>query len=184
MTSTISPPKKRSVGTRTPNNRAISDTIKQSSVPHGSRSVPLPRVPQYDKKTNPDWAPGRSPPTCPRSMRSASTRSACKTPGLLSTAVEASDSNAGQGKVHAFFRVNGSRVHEKSKVTDSDGTTASCSALSARTSTVSSSKTKRCYSCRKPQTDELPLWIRCSVCKHKNHPSCCKSEAAGKQVVQ
>lgn len=184
MTSTIPPPKKRSVGTRTPNNRAISDTIKQSSVPHGSRSVPLSRVPQYDKKTNPDWAPGRSPPTCPRSMRSASTRSACKTPGLLSTAVEASDSNAGQGKVHAFFRVNGSRVHEKSKVTDSDGTTASCSALSARTSTVSSSKTKRCYSCRKPQTDELPLWIRCSVCKHKNHPSCCKSEAAGKQVVQ
>jgi len=185
MTSPISPPQKRNVGAGTTKDRAISDTCTQYNVSHGLRSGPLPRVPQYDQTSTLGWPPGLSPPTCPRSMRSASTRSASKVSAPLGTSVEASDSIAGEGRIHASFRYNGSRVCMNSKATDSDETTTSGSILSARSSTVSSSKMERCHSCHKPQnTDECPPWIRCSDCKHKNHPLCCKSEADEVQVVQ
>lgn len=185
MTSPISPPQRRNTGAKTADDRTISDTLTQPSVSHGSRSDPLLRVPQYDQGTDPGWPPGRSPPTCPRSMRSADTSSACKVSGLLGTSVEVSGSNPDEGIAHASIRFNGNQVDMNSKAMESDGATSSGSALLGTSSTISGSKIKRCHSCRKPQiADEHPPWVRCSGCKHRNHPLCCESEVPEKEVAQ
>lgn len=185
MTSAISPPQRRNIRAKTPNARPISGTSTQSSVPHGSQSGPLPRVQQYDGRGNHAWPCGRSPPTCPRSMRPASTSSACKVSGALGTSIEASGPNPGGGIAQAVFLTNSNKAYLNTKSTDSDGTTSSGSALLASSSKVSSGKMKKCHSCRKPQnTDERPPWVRCSKCKHRNHTLCCKSEGPEKEIVQ
>lgn len=181
----ISPPQRRKFDGKTPYDCEISDPVGQSSVFYGSEPGFQPRVPQYDQATNHGWPHGRSPPTCPRSMRSANASTACDISGLLSTPAGTSRSSAGEDPIHTPCRVNESQTYTEDKAMDLDGTTSSGAAMLESSFTVSSNKIKICHSCRKPENAEKSSpWVQCSDCEHSNEPVCCTFGAAKEQSMQ
>jgi len=84
-TSPISPPQRRDKGAARLNGRTHSGTITTCGTPNGLGSAMGPRIPQYGQKITQDWPSGRSPPTGPRSMRSASIGLAYKSSGAQRT---------------------------------------------------------------------------------------------------
>ena len=245
MISPISPPQRRSNGPLKANDRTFDGIPMSAGGPHGPQLASPLELPKCDKKATHDWPTGRSPPTCPKSMRSAGTGSVNSSLGHLTTYTEAPCSTPGPSTIG--FPKGGSKSHDSigtsvtntqssqrltsivggdntgqldrseverttstnvattacstpsvrtphqspklpavnGKSVDSDESTSSVLATSAVSSMTATSKIKKCHTCQEPRkVDEHPRWVRCSVCRRRNHVSCCKPPVAENNTVK